>query len=86
MAKKSQQDYYRVTMDNGKISILLFDKDNPVPHTKIKGRLKDKHVREAIENLKKKYGGAFVSDFSDLIDIGTNFNKKFEQDVGEYLR
>lgn len=76
----ARTDFYRIKFENGKITIMLFDKNNPIPHTRIKGSLKDKNVREAIKLLKEKYGSTFSHSFLDIFEIAEGYDKQIKED------
>ena len=49
---KMRDDYYRIKFENGIISVFIFDKNNPIPHTSYKGKVTS---RETVMFLKEAY-------------------------------
>ena len=59
-----RDDYYRIKFENGIISVLIFDKNNPIPHTSYKGKFSSKEtimfLEEAYNRINDKLAKKFI--------------------------
>lgn len=77
----ANDDPYRIKFENGKISIAFFERGNPIPHTKFKGKIDSKNTRETLKELKEKVGDKKAKDFIDsFLEIGENYEKRIKKD------
>lgn len=77
----ANDDPYRIKFENGKISIVIFERGNPIPHTKFKGKIDNKNTRETLKELKEKFGDKKAKDFIDsFLEIGENYEKRIKKD------
>lgn len=77
------QDPYRIKVENGKISISIFQNGNPIPHTNYKGNLESKKTKEFIQRIIHKFSDRYAIDFlSSFIKSSNDFKKRMNQDWG----
>ncbi len=50
-----EKEYYRLKIENGEISLMLFDKGNPIPHTKYKGSLTDEKTKKFLIEIYNRF-------------------------------
>lgn len=76
-------DPYRIKFENGKISISLFERGNPIPHTHFKGNIKNKRTKEYLKNIKQKISDKNAREFiQSFLDLGDCYAKKINKDFG----
>lgn len=81
---KSKQDFYRVKLENGKINIALFERSNPIPHTKYKGDLKSEETKRFIRDTLDWIPDKEVQDFlRSFLEYGEEYNKSMKKDFGK---
>ena len=75
------QDPYRIKVENGKISINIFQEGNPIPHTSYKGKLDSKKTKEFIEIVRNKFSDKHAIDFlSSFIKSSGEYKERINQD------
>lgn len=76
-----KEDPYRIKFENGKISVSFFERGNPIPHTKFKGKIDSKETQEALKDLKEKVGDTKAKNFIEsFLEIGESYSKKITKD------
>ena len=74
-------DPYRIKIENGKITVSLFDKGNPIPYIHIKGPIYSERTIESLKEVRHKIGDKnAVRLINDFIFIGEKFSKKLNKD------
>jgi len=74
-------DPYRIKFENGNISISLFERGNPIPHTYFKGDIKNKRTKEYLEKIKQKISDKNAKEFiQSFLDLGDYYAKKIKKD------
>lgn len=74
-------DPYRIKFENGKISIALFQKGNPIPHTSFKGAIDSKETQNFLVEVKDKISDEKAQEFiSSFIFFGNNYSKRIKED------
>lgn len=82
MERKGKQDFYRVKVENGKINISLFEKANPIPHTKYKGDLNSKETQKFIRDVLDWIPDKEVQDFlKSFLKDGEEYAKKYRESM-----
>lgn len=46
--------YYKIRMENGIITLLIFDRDNPIPIVKYKGKLNSEKTKIFLDEMKNR--------------------------------
>lgn len=78
------QDPYRIKIENGKISISIFQRGNPIPHTKYKGTIDNPKTKRFIENVIYKFSDRNAIDFlSFFISNSKQFKKRMTGDFNK---
>jgi len=81
------QDPYRIKLENGKISIHLFEHGKPIPHTSYKGKIESERTKEFIKTVINKFSDKEVVDFlSFFISNSRYFKDKMNSDWKELER
>lgn len=77
------QDPYRIKFENGKISIALFNRGNPIPHTRFKGKLKEKRTQECLKKIRNKISDKNAIKFIDsFLYFGDKYKESMKKDFG----
>lgn len=75
------KEYYRVKVENGEINVAIFDKGNPIPHTKYRGKIGEEKTKEflheAYNRLCDKNIRRFIKSF---IDVGEDYSNRVKKD------
>jgi len=80
---KSREDPYIIKFENGKISVVFFERGNPIPHTKFKGRIDSQETIETLKDLREKVGDKKAKKFIDsFLEIGDDYKKRIKKDFG----
>ncbi|MFW6173054.1 MAG: hypothetical protein ACOC5T_04855 [Elusimicrobiota bacterium] len=58
-----RDDYYRIKFENGVISVFIFDKNNPIPHTSYKGKVSSKETIMFLEEAYNRINDQLVKKF-----------------------
>lgn len=75
------KEYYRIKLESGKISISLFDKGNPIPHTSYKGNIKSQKTKDFIKEAYNRIADKQVKSFlASFIDFGESFSQQLKRD------
>ncbi len=81
MIKRNKQDFYRLKVENGKINIALFEKANPIPHTKYKGDLDSPETQEFIKDVLDWIPDKEVQNFlKSFLKYGEEYKKSMKKD------
>jgi hypothetical protein len=81
------KDPYRINIENGKISIALFNDGNPIPYTSYKGKVDcpktERFIRDILNNIGDKKARDFLKFF---VENSKYFKNKIEGDFEEISR
>ena len=79
------KDPYRIKFENGKITVALFQKGNPIPHTYFKGEVDKIKTQNFLKEVKNKIDDDKAREFiKSFIFIGNNYSKRINKDFNEY--
>lgn len=79
--ERKEREYYSVRLKNGNISISIFDKGNPIPHTYYKGDIDSKKTQEFIRDVMDWFSCPKVKEFlKGFVKTGETYNSKLKKD------
>lgn len=74
-------DYYRLKIENGIFNMSIFDKGNPIPHTKHKGKITSELTQDFIKDAYNKVEDPYVKKaLNSFIKMSNDFHKKINKD------
>lgn len=83
--KRARNDYYRMKVENGKISIALFEKSNPIPHTKYKGKIDSKETQQFLKDIHEWIPDKEAKNFlKGFINYGEEYSKDMKEDFKDF--
>lgn len=78
-----EKEYYRLKIENGEISVAFFDKGNPIPHTKYRGKLSEEKTRQFISEAYFRFSDENIRKFlKSFVEIGDSYSKNINKDFG----
>jgi len=80
-----KDDPYRIKFENGKITIALFQKGNPIPYTYFKGEIDKLRTQKFLKDIENKIADRKARDFvKSFILVGENYGKRVNKDFENY--
>lgn len=78
-----EKEYYRLKIENGEISVAFFDKGNPIPHTKYKGKLSEEKTKDFIKEAYNRFSDENVRRFlKSFAELGESYKERMKKDFG----
>lgn len=75
-------EYYRVVIENGKVKINVFEKNNPSPIYSTKAKFESEAGKEIIALFLQKYGVG-IKEYKKICE---NIDKDIQKDINEIFR
>jgi hypothetical protein len=75
------KEYYRLKIENGEISVAFFDKGNPIPHTKYKGKLSEEKTKHFLEEAYNRFSDDNIKKFlKSFVNLGESYKERMKKD------
>lgn len=79
-----EKEYYRLKIENGIISVAFFDKGNPIPHTKYKGKLSETKTKDFLMEAYNRFCDKNIKKLiKSFVDFGESYSKRLKRDFGK---
>lgn len=76
-----QKEYYKIKFENGEITVMLFDKDNPIPHTHYKGKINSEKTIIFLDEIYNRiYDRQMKFFIKSFIKLGKEYSNRIKQD------
>lgn len=75
------EDYYRIVIENGKVKINIFEKNNPIPYNTIKADITKQKGKELLALLLQKYG----MNLEDFKKAEEKNKEEIKNDIAKFI-
>jgi len=59
--------YYRIKIDNDVLTLFIFDRDNPIPHTKYKGKINSYKTKIFLSEIQNRIDDVIIKKLLNTI-------------------